>query len=504
MSKSEYLLEMNHISKSFPGVKALDDVSIRLKHGEVLALVGENGAGKSTLMNILLGQYAMDSGPGEILLEGERASIGSPVKALGLGISMIYQELNPVLDMDIASNIFLHREDRMKGLPLIRIREIEKKAKQLLDRFGMDRSPRTVMRKLSVAECQMVEIIKAISYEAKIIVMDEPTSSLTEEETAKLFETIRRLRAEGTGIIYISHRMDEIFDLADSVTILRDGKRISTHGIHEITRDDLITSMVGRKLDQMFPKIPCPRGEKALEVKNLTRKGVFEDISFSVHAGEILGLSGLVGAGRSEIVKAIFGLDPYDSGEILLDGKPVRFKNTRRAIDHGIAMVSEDRRKLGLVLSRSIMENATLAHLKMFIKGLLIRKREESAKVGVMVDSMALKRNSLNQPAATLSGGNQQKVILAKWLMKKPRVMILDEPTRGIDVGAKAAIHRMISQLAGQGMAIIMISSELPEILGMSDRILVVGEGAIRAEFSREEATQENILTAMLNVKVGS
>lgn len=500
MEQGEYILEMKGITKCFPGVKALDNVSINLKKGEVLALIGENGAGKSTLVSILMGQHQPDEG--EIWLENKKAVFSSQAAALASGVSMIYQELNPILDMSIADNIFLNRTDKFKNTPFINRKQVWEKTEKLLKEYGVNYHPNTHMRDLSMADCQMIEIIKAVSYHSKIIIMDEPTSSLSDAEAKKLFDAVRELRDSGIGIIYISHRMEEVFDLADRVTILRDGRFIETSEVGEVSNAQLINHMVGRELDSLFPKLLCDIGEVVLETKSLTSTGVFEDISLQVHKGEILGISGLVGAGRSEIVKAIFGLDSYTSGEIFLDGRSIKNKSTRQAIDRGIAMVSEDRKKYGLVLCRSIRENSSLAHIGMFCKRLFvnsyINKHREQVECKKISTEMSLKYSTLEQPASSLSGGNQQKVVLAKWLIKQPKVLILDEPTRGIDVGAKAEIHRMMSELAQKGMAIIMISSELPEILGMSDRILVVCNGRIQGEFTSKDATQEKILMCAL------
>lgn len=357
------------------------------------------------------------------------------------------------------------------------------------------------MKELSVAECQMIEIIKAVSYHSKIIIMDEPTSSLSSDEEKKLFSTIHDLKEQGVGIIYISHRMEEIFNIADSVVVLRDGEFITAQKIQNVTRASLIKYMVGRELSDMYPKVECKIGETVLEVKDFNRKNLFHDISFQVKRGEILGISGLVGAGRSEVIKAVFGLDPYDSGQVFLHGKEIKIHNTQDAIQNGIAMVSEDRKAYGLVLCRSINENISLAHMKKFRKGLFLNQKQEKTECEAIANRLNLKRRDMDQPAKDLSGGNQQKVVIAKWMLHQPDVLILDEPTRGIDVGAKAEIYSMMCDLASKGIAIIMISSELPEILGMSDRIIIMHEGRLTGELKRNEATQETILYYALGGK---
>lgn len=496
MEDAGYVLVMKNITKSFLGVRALDSVALKIEKGKVHALMGENGAGKSTLMKILMGIYKPDDG--EIIFNGQRVEINNPSAALKLGISMIHQELSPIPEMTVAENIFLGRESVFKNTPFIKRRELIKRTANLLYKFNMKLDPRTKMSSLSVAQIQMIEIIKAVSYNSKVIIMDEPTAALSDEEVKELFHIIQDLKKDNVGIIYISHRIEEIFELADSVTVLRDGQYIDTDDMKNMTKDRLITMMVGRELSNIFPKLDTQIGSAALEVKNLTRKGVFHDISFKVSKGEILGIAGLVGSGRSEIVRAIFGVDPIDSGEVTIEGKSVRIHAPKDAIHLGIAMVSEDRKELGLILCRSIKENIALTNLNKFCAGPFINLTDESKQCQSIAKELRIKMSGLKQTVQFLSGGNQQKVVLAKWLMTKPKVMILDEPTRGIDVGAKSEIHRMMSELAKEGMAIIMISSELPEIMGMSDRILVVGEGRIKGEFQREKVTQEDILKTAL------
>lgn len=495
--ENDYILEMKGISKSFPGVQALQNVSLSVKPGEVHALMGENGAGKSTLMKILMGIYNMDAG--EIIFCGNKVNIGNPGDSLKIGISMIHQELSPVPYMTIAENVFLGREDTFGNTPFVKKKFINEKASQLLKEFNMGfLNPSTKLKNLSVANTQMIEIIKAVSYNSKVIVMDEPTSALSAEEVKELFKTITNLKQRDVGIIYISHRMEEIFELADRVTVLRDGQFIGTEEISNINIDKLIRMMVGRELTNIFPKKDTVIKDAVLEVKNLNRKDVFNNISFEVHQGEILGIAGLVGAGRSEIMRAIFGIDQLDSGEIYVEGRKVSIKKPADAQAVGIAMVTEDRKELGLVLCRSIKENVILPELVKYCTGPFIKKPQEKDAVQNIVKVLAVKMSSINQTVGNLSGGNQQKVVLAKWLLGNLKVLILDEPTRGIDVGAKSEIHKLMSELADQGLAIIMISSEMPEVMGMSDRIIVVSEGQIKGEFKRNEATQEDILKCAL------
>ncbi len=493
---AEYVLQMKGVSKAFPGVKALDNVSLNIRPGEVHALMGENGAGKSTLMKILNGMYQPDEG--EIIFDGEKVCITSPSEALKIGISMIYQELNPILDMTIAQNIFIGREPMQKNGFFIDDKKLYSDAKVLLEQFKMPLNPRWKMSKLSTAQKQMVEMIKAVSLNSKLIVMDEPTSSLTEEEVNTLFATIERLKKENVTIVYISHRMEEVFMICDTVSVLRDGQYIGTRPIGALDKNSLISMMVGRELKDIFPKTEVQIGETVLEVKGLSKKGVFSEISFKLQKGEILGFYGLVGAGRSEIMRAIFGLDSYGSGEIILEGKALKAKNTKQVIENGISMVTEDRKELGLVLCRSLKENISLASLDDCSEGPFVRRKLENERCEDMASKMRVKMSSLKQKAESLSGGNQQKIVLCKWLMKNPRILILDEPTRGIDVGAKAEIYQLMSTLASQGMAVIMISSELPEVIGMSDRILVVGEGKIKGEFAREDISQDDLLECAL------
>ncbi|MGC4020134.1 MAG: sugar ABC transporter ATP-binding protein [Muricomes sp.] len=495
----EYRLEVKNLHKRFPGVYAIKGVSFGIKPGEVHALVGENGAGKSTLMKMITGEYTPDEG--EVYHNGKLLKNRSISDSQKEGIAMIHQELAPLPEMSIAENIFLGQEI-MSG-SFLNDKAMNKAAGQILKEYGMNYDPRTKVRKLSVAQIQMLEIIKAVRKNADVIIMDEPTSSLSDEESQRLFRIIRELREKKVAMIYISHRLDEILELSDQITVLRDGEYIKTVSADGVTKDQLVEMMVGRTLENIYPKEKVEIGDILFSVKNLTSKGVFEDISFEVRAGEILGVSGLVGAGRSEIMNAIFGIDKYDSGEIILEGKKLKIRSPKDAVDNKLALVSEDRKIYGLVLCRSIKENISLPNLSKYHKGPFINKGREKEFVKKYRNSLGIKCASVNVNTGTLSGGNQQKVVLAKWLLSNPKVLILDEPTRGIDVGAKFEIYKIMVELAKSGIAIIMISSELPEIMGMSDRVLVVSNGKITGCFSKEaidggEITQNQLLNSAL------
>ena len=492
---NEVALEMEGISKAFHGVKALDRVSLKVHKGEVHALVGENGAGKSTLMKILTGLVKPDEG--RIRFYGQDVHIDSPQTALQLGIAMIHQELNPVPEMTVAENIFLGREPtRVKFM--VDKKKMYREAREFLATFGFHVDPGTKVGSLSVAQKQMIEIIKAVSRQARLIIMDEPTSALSEGEVRTLFRSIEQLRKSGVPIIYISHRMEEIFSMTDRVTVLRDGQYIGTEPIESLDSGRLISMMVGRPLQDIFPKKKIEIGDVVLEAKGLTRKPFFENISFQVRRGEILGIAGLMGAGRSEVMRALFGIDRLDEGEVWLEGRKLNIRHPSDAIRHGIAMVTEDRKEYGLVLCRSIRENMSLAYLPQSGGSPLLSKAAEMKRIQKMTSTIHIKMSSVDQLVQSLSGGNQQKVVLSKWLMVKPKLLILDEPTRGIDVGAKAEIYRLMSKLAKEGMAIILVSSELPEVLGMSDRILVMAGGRIKGEFAAGSVTQEEILACAI------
>lgn len=484
------VLEMKGISKRFAGIQALDNVDFNAYAGEINILIGENGAGKSTLMRILAGAHTADEGV--VLINGEEKKISTPAEAINEEIVMIYQELNLIYEMTVTENMYLGHE-LLKG-GMIDKRKQQENVKKLLEELDFDIDPTAKIEELSAAKRQMVEIAKAIHLNAKVIIMDEPTSSLADNEVQVLFRVMRQLKEQGVCIIFISHRMDEIFEVGDRITILRDGSLVGEWFVKELTREDVISHMVGRQVTTLFDKESVPIGKTVLEVKNLSKYGLFEDVSFCVRAGEILGFAGLMGAGRSEVMKSVFGDIPCDEGEIFIDGQAVTIKNPAEAMRLGIGFVPEDRKNLGLNMLDTVGSNLTLTILKEFAKGGFIRFAELKKKGKEMVDKLRIKVSGLEQPVATLSGGNQQKVVIGKWLQRKAKVMILDEPTRGVDVGAKAEIHRLIVEMAKSGVAVIVVSSELPEILGMADRVVVMCEGHASGELSREEMSQEAIM----------
>ena len=486
---SEYILEMKGIRKEFPGVVALDNVSFSVKPGVIHALIGENGAGKSTLMKVLNGVYQANAG--EIYINGEKVELNGVKEAQAAGISIIYQEFNLINTLSVAENIFL---GRYNGKKTIAWKELKEKAAALLADLGFNFDVNKEVGKLSTAEKQLVEIAKALSLDAHIIVMDEPTSSLTEKEVDMFFPIIERLKAKGITVIYISHKLDEIYRLCDDVTIMRDGQVTGNAAVQEITRDKIIELMVGRSLDMEYPPRTAKPGEPILEVKNLCRRQQLKDISFTLHRGEILGFAGLVGAGRTELAEAIFGADPADSGEIILKGESVKIRSTLQAKNLSIGLVTEDRKETGLVLPMDVTENTTITDLKSVSKGIILDRKAEEKIAQKYVDSLKTKTPSLHQKINNLSGGNQQKVAVAKWLYSNSDVLILDEPTRGIDVGAKFDIYCLMNELTEQGKAIIMISSELPEVLGMADRVLVMHGGQIKGELTGEDMTAEKVM----------
>lgn len=492
-TNKEYLLEMNDITKTFPGVLAVDNVSFKVRPGTVHALIGENGAGKSTLMKVLAGEYIPDAG--EIIFNGKKLTIQNTRDALDAGISTVYQELNLVPEMTIAENMFLGREIIQKNKILTDLAKMNEETEVFLGDVGLKDFPATTpLKYLSVSQRQMVEIAKGLHRGSQLIVLDEPSSAITETEVANLFKLINDLREKGFSFVYISHKLNEIFEISDDITVMRDGQWVDTRLTADMTENKLITMMVGRELNEMFPKLGTEIGGVAFEVKGLTRNGVFEDVNFNVRHGEILGLSGLMGAGRTEVARAIFGLDEIDSGEMRLEGLPYEVKAPYSAIERGLVYLPEDRKALGLVLERSVLENLSLASLEMFTRMGLINVKYEREECEASKERYKVKTHSLDVAARNLSGGNQQKVVIGKWLMRPVKVLIVDEPTRGIDVGAKAEIHRLISQLAKDGMAVIMISSELPEILGMSDRVAVMHEGKLKGILDRKDATQESVM----------
>lgn len=488
----KYLLEMKGISKSFGTNLVLDSIDINVKKGEVLALLGENGAGKSTLIKILGGIYAKDKG--EIYIDGELAEIKTITDAHKQGIRIIHQEIVLVPERSIAANIFLGREPRTKA-GFVDFAEMEKQTEKMIQEFGLSLKSDECVSRLTIGLQQMVEIMRAVSADARIVVMDEPTSSLSEYETEILFQTIEHLKKIGVGIIYISHRMEEIFRISERITVLRDGKGICTVETKKSSSEELINRMVGRNLTKYYIKTKNKIREKSLEVKNLNHKNMFRDISFYARYGEIVGFSGLVGAKRTEVMKSIFGILPLTSGEIYMDGKELQIKKPQDALEAGIAYIPENRREEGLILLNTVEFNMTLVALRFLIHGIKKNKKKQDKIVNEYIDKFSIKVTSKEQMAGNLSGGNQQKVVLGKWLANAPKVLILDEPTRGIDVGSKAEIYGIINELAANGISVIMVSSELPEIINMCDRVYVMCEGRITGELGAEELTQEQLMT---------
>lgn len=491
---ADRLLEMKNISKRFPGVLALDGVSFDLEEGEAHGLLGENGAGKSTLIKILAGDYTKDEG--EVIISGEEVEFHSPSDSQDMGISVIYQELNTLDTLSVAENIFVGNLPKRPGLGTVYWKTLNRNAKTVLDRMLVDINPKKIVGDLTVHEKQIIEIAKAIYKDAKILVMDEPTAALGEKDTASLFNIIRSLKLQGVGVIYISHRLKEIFEITDRVTVLRDGRLIGTENTGETEKEKLITMMVGRELKDMYPKREVPIGETLIEVKGLNIKGILEDISFQVRSGEIVGLFGLLGSGRQNIVRALYGIDEFESGEVHIDGKPVIVDTPATALKREMGFMPIDRKLEGLTLTLSVSNNITMANIDNLGTGPLIDRELERKDAQKWVTDVKIKTPSLETDVNSLSGGNQQKIVLAKLLETGSRIFIMNEPTRGIDVGAKVDIYQMMENLCENGAGIIMISSELPEMLAMADRILIVSKGKITAEFGREEATQEKLLHA--------
>lgn len=488
------ILNVENVRIEFPGVLALDDVHLRVKKGTVHALMGENGAGKSTLMKILIGIYHPNKG--KVTFKGEELKIENTHDALSKGIAMIHQELSPIPYMTVAENIYLGRETHYKNTGIINMKKMEKDTVELLERLNIKGiTPRMKLNDLSIANIQMVEIAKAISYNSDLIIMDEPTSAITEKEVEHLFEIIHELKSKGISIIYITHKMDEVFKITDEVTVLRDGKFVGTELASNLNKNKLIEMMVGRELKDVFVKENVQIGDVVLSVRNYSKKGQYEDVSFDLRKGEILGFAGLMGAGRTEVMESVFGYRTPDSGDLFVNGKQVKIKSPIDAIRYKMALLTEDRKKTGLFLPLTVKDNTVIASLNKFMKKKsFINEKKIKDVCESEVTKMAIKTPSIDQKMLFLSGGNQQKVLISRWLLTDPDILILDEPTRGIDVGAKSEIHKLMSAMTAQGMAIIMISSELPEILGMSDRVLVMHEGRLTGELSREEATQERIL----------
>ena len=482
----ENILEVRHISKAFPGVKALEDVSFSVKKGMVSVIVGENGAGKSTLIKIINGMYQPDEG--ELLLDCKPVDARSPRSMMDLGVATIHQELSPVPELSIAENIFLGQERLF-----VNWHELYQKADALIQSLGFHYNPRAKMRTLSTSGMQIIEIIKAVSRKARLVIMDEPTSSITESEVTVLFDQIRQLTAKGIGVIYITHKLDEIFSIGDQATILRDGHVVSSHNVCDLTKEQIIAKMVGREMTDVYPPRKSKPGEVLLRLRGLSG-GRYHHVNLDVRKGEILGIAGLIGAGRTEVFRSVFGLDKHAQGEICFDGKPLEINNVANAVDAGIMMVSEDRKGEGLVLCRSVQENISLPNLDRYTH-FFIRRRAESSETQDMIKALSIKTSSAQTAAGSLSGGNQQKIVIAKWLLHKPRLLIMDEPTRGIDVGAKYEIYKIMQDLAGEGVAIIMISSEMPELIGLCDRIAVMSNGEITGILENDEMTQEKIMT---------
>jgi inositol transport system ATP-binding protein len=487
----EIKLRVSNIEKSFPGVKALDKINFSVHKGTVHVLCGENGAGKSTLMKIINGVYKPDGGM--IAIDGREVEIRNPIQARGYGISMIFQELNYIPEMTVEESLFVGR------LPVNKFHKVDwktirNKTLELLKEEGLPYSPTTRLKDLSVSDIQMLEILKAISYKSDIIIMDEPTSAITDKEVALLFDKIDKLKRKGVSIIYISHKMDEIFRIADEITVLRDGTVVDTRDKDDISIDEVIALMVGRELSNEYPKESVPIGDRILDVRNLTSPGNFEEISFNLKKGEIVGFAGLMGAGRTEIMRAVFGLDPFTMGEIRKEGVLLDNRTVGKSIRNGIVMLSEDRRRFGIVPVRGVRENISLANLKRFFYKGHLHAKEEIQEIKDICRRMNVKTPTLETAIDSLSGGNQQKVVLAKWMINDPQVLIMDEPTRGIDIGAKYEIYKLMTSFVKKGKAIIMVSSELPELIGMCDRIYVMSKGHLTGCLKRDEFSQETIM----------
>lgn len=493
-------MRVSGINKSFPGVKALDNIDFAVRKGTVHALCGENGAGKSTLMKIINGIYQPDSG--QIYIDETPVEIKNPIQARARGIAMIAQELNYVPEMSIEENLFLGRLPVNK-FGKIDWKHVRKETIRFLEQEKLPYAPDQKLKTLTVSDIQMLEIIKAIAYNAEIVIMDEPTSAITNREVEVLFEKIDDLKKRGVSIIYISHKMEEVFRIADDITVLRDGTVVETHPAKEIDLDTVIALMVGRKMDNVYPKEEVPLGDPILEIEGLGSKGVFKDINFHARKGEIVGFSGLMGAGRTEVMRAVFGLDPYDEGTIRIHGKEVQIKKVADSINNKMIMLSEDRRRYGIIPIRSVLENASISSLDQFIYGGRSHPKKERSIVGEYFQKMNVKTPTLDTPIQALSGGNQQKVLLAKWMLRNPDVLILDEPTRGIDVGAKFEIYKLMTELVKEEKTVIMVSSELPELIGMCDKIYIMNKGMITGCLERHEFSQETIMRYATGTKKG-
>lgn len=499
---NEYLLSMRDINKSFPGVQALDNVTMEVYPGEIHALVGENGAGKSTLMRALSGVSKMDTGI--IEWKGQEVDINQPGDAQKIGISMIHQELAVIPYLDVGKNIFLGREPQANVPGVINWKQLYKQAQEQLDRLGLDIDPKAPVETLTIAQQQMVEVVKALSMDASLIVMDEPTSALTEKEVEALFSYMKKLREDSVSIIFISHRLDEIQRVSDRITVLRDGKWVGTSEVENLSQDDIVKMMVGREIEQSEKKEKKTFSEIILSVENVSSGDEVHNVTFDLHKGEIIGIAGLVGAGRTALAEAIFGFRKIDVGQIQLEGNDVRINSPKEAIEHGFGFVPEDRKAQGLFLNMSVWQNIIIAGIQKLVNWGFLKKRAARKLSDSLVNRLEIKTPSLGQQVKNLSGGNQQKVIIAKWLSLNPKILILDEPTRGIDVGAKVEIHNLLNQMASDGVGILMISSELPEILGVSDRVLVMKEGDLVAEFDPTTHSQDDIMRAAAGSKNGN
>lgn len=493
-SVKEKILEMHHITKLFPGVCALDNVELELNKGEIHAVIGENGAGKSTLMKVLLGIYQADSG--EIIYKGKPVKFKQPSDALQAGISMIHQEISMMPNLDVAGNIWIAREDQFTKHGIIDHKGMHEATQQLLEKLGVSLDSYAKAKDLSVAQLQMLELGRAVSYNAEIIIMDEPTSALADAEIQILYRIVRKLVREGTTIVFISHKLEEIFEICDRITVMRDGKYIRTCKITEIDQKQLIALIAGRELNNLYPKDPVSLGKTVFGVENLKRKNVFERISFEVREGEVLGFCGLIGAGRTEIMRAIFGIDPLEEGSIKVNGRSVEIRSPQDAINNGLGFVTEDRLRLGCIGKLSLKDNMTLANLSSYCHYGFVNRKSETEASSTMMKTMAVKATSDKQIISQLSGGNQQKVLIGRSLLTNPKVLILDEPTRGIDVGSKSEIYKIINELAKKGMAVLVVSSEIPELMGICDRILVISHGRITGEFNRDSVTQSDLMSA--------
>ncbi len=499
MINTEIKLRVSNIDKSFPGVKALNHVNFTVRKGTVHVLCGENGAGKSTLMKVINGIYKPDAG--EILIDEKTVEIRNPIQARSLGISMIFQELNYMPEMTIEESLCVGNWPRDR-YGRIDWKEIRKRTRELLTKENLKYDPETKLKDLTVSDIQMLEILKAISYNSDIIIMDEPTSAITNKEVEVLFQKINEIKKRGASIIYISHKMEEIFRIADEITVFRDGCVVDSRPIKEYDLETVIAQMVGRKLENNYPKEEIKLGGEILKVQNLTQKDKFENVNFHVREGEIIGFAGLMGAGRTEVMRCLFGLDPYESGDIYIKDEKTRIKNVKMSIDKKMVMLSEDRRRFGIIPVRSIKENVALASLKKFIYKGRLHDKEENKSVSEFCEKMNVKTPDYETKIESLSGGNQQKVILAKWMVTDPDILIVDEPTRGIDVGAKFEIYKLMTELAKQKKALVMVSSELPELIGMCDRIYVMAKGKVTGMLTREEFTQESIMAYATGTKI--